>query len=222
MYKTVIFDLDGTLLNTLDDLAAAGNWVCGQMGWPTHSPEAYRYFAGRGIPNLVERIMPAGSYTPALHAQALALFGSRYAAHKTDCTAPYPGIPALLATLRERGVTYGVVTNKDHQAAVEVLRFYFGDAIPFAQGRVDGLPAKPAPDTTLRLMAAIGADPASTLFVGDSNVDIATAKAAGLPGCGVLWGFRTRQELEEAGADFIASTPGELLEIILKSGSNLE
>ena len=214
MYKFVIFDLDGTLLNTLGDLASSGNWVCEQMGWPTHPLDAYRYFVGSGIPNLVWRFAPKG-ISEADHARALALYDEYYAAHKTDTTAPYPGVAGLLEELRQRGVRYGVVTNKDHRAAVEMVRFYFGSAIPSVQGRVDGVPIKPAPGTTLRLMETLGADPAATLFVGDSNVDIATARAAGLAGCGVLWGFRTRKELEEAGADWIAPDIPALRRIIL-------
>lgn len=215
MFQTVIFDLDGTLLNTLDDLADTGNWVCEQMGWPTHPVDAYRYFAGNGIPNLVWRFAPEG-ISEADHARALALFGAHYAIHKTDKTAPYPGIPALLDALREKGVGYGVVTNKDHDAALGILRHYFGDAIAHAQGRVEGLPIKPAPDSTLRLMETLGADPASTLFVGDSDVDLQTARAAGLPGCGVLWGFRGEEELTAAGAAYIAPDVAALEKLIFE------
>lgn len=214
MFSAVIFDLDGTLLNTLDDLSDSANWVCAQLGWPCHTRDEYRYFVGNGIPKLVERFAPANSSPQAL-AQALALFDKHYAEHKADKTAPYPGIQTLLEKLSQSGIAYGVVTNKDHAAAVGVLQHYFGNRISCVQGRTDSLPAKPAPDTTLLLLQQLKAKPEHTLFVGDSNVDIATAQAAGLQSCGVLWGFRTRQELEQAGADYLVGDPGQLASLLL-------
>ncbi len=215
MFASVVFDLDGTLLNTIDDLADSSNWVCSRMGWPTHTVQEYRYFVGNGIPKLVERFTPEACRTPETLARALALFDERYAAHKADKTAPYPGIALLLQHLQAAGVRYGVVTNKDHAAAVGVLQHYFGSLVPHVQGRIDALPPKPAPDTTHLLMKTLGAAPETTLFVGDSNVDIATAKAAGLASCGVLWGFRTLGELQQAGADHIAESPAALQALIL-------
>ena len=181
----------------------------------TETVQEYRYFVGNGIPKLVERFTPEACRTPETLARALALFDERYAAHKADKTAPYPGIAQLLQHLQAAGVRYGVVTNKDHAAAVGVLQHYFGSLVPHVQGRIDALPPKPAPDTTHLLMKTLGAAPETTLFVGDSNVDIATAKAAGLASCGVLWGFRTLGELQQAGADHIAETPAALQALIL-------
>ena len=152
MFASVVFDLDGTLLNTIDDLADSSNWVCSRMGWPTHTVQEYRYFVGNGIPKLVERFTPEACRTPETLARALALFDERYAAHKADKTAPYPGIAQLLQHLQAAGVRYGVS---------------------------------------------------------------ATAKAAGLASCGVLWGFRTLGELQQAGADHIAETPAALQALIL-------
>lgn len=217
MFASVIFDLDGTLLNTIDDLADSANWVCAQLGWPSHTVSEYRYFVGNGIPKLVERFTPESCRTPETLAKALALFDERYAAHKADKTAPYPGIRELLTHLQRAGIRYGVVTNKDHAAAVGVLQHYFGALVPYVQGRIDALPPKPAPDTTRLLMKTLGAAPENTLFVGDSNVDIATAKATGLASCGVLWGFRTLEELQQAGADHIAKDPAALENLILEN-----
>lgn len=215
MFSHVIFDLDGTLLNTLDDLADAANWVCEARGWPTHPTDAYRLMAGNGIPKLCERFSPPAMRSPQELRRTRDLFEVRYAEHSADKTAPYPGIEALLVHLEELGVQFGVVTNKDDAIARTVLHRYFGDLVRFVQGRLDTLPPKPAPETTLRLMAAMGASPAATLFVGDSNVDIATAQNAALASCGVLWGFRTREELLSAGAQYLAETPRDLERLIL-------
>lgn len=211
MFRTVIFDLDGTLLNTLDDLADAGNRVCAAHGWPQHPRDSYRYFAGNGIPNLVKRFSPPGSYSEAL----LAEFKADYAAHMKDKTAPYPGIPQLLEQLYSAGVQLAVYSNKADELAREVVADYF-DAAKFniIRGARPGVKIKPDAEGTLALLCALRADPNSTLYVGDSNVDVETAHNAGLPCCGVLWGFRTAEELTAAGAEFLAETTEELQKII--------
>lgn len=215
MYKTVLFDLDGTLLNTIDDLADAGNRVCAARGWPQHTAEEYKYFVGNGIPRLVERFSPPEARTPDLLADTLAAFQADYGAHLRDKTAPYPGMPALLARLKAAGVQLAVFSNKADPLARQVVADYF-DAPLFdaVRGALPGVPTKPAPQGTLALMQAIGADPASTLYVGDSDVDVQTAHNAGLPCCGVLWGFRTRQELAGAGAEHLAADTEELWNVI--------
>ena len=218
MYKTVVFDLDGTLLNTIDDLADAGNRVCAARGWPQHTVEEYKYFVGNGIPKLVERFSPPQARTPALLADTLAAFQADYGAHLRDKTAPYPGIPALLARLKAAGVQLAVFSNKADPLARQVVADYFDAALFDAvRGALPGVPTKPAPQGTLALMQAIGADPAATLYVGDSNVDVDTAHNAGLPCCGVLWGFRTRQELTDAGAEHLAADAEELWNVIVKA-----
>ena len=216
MYKTVVFDLDGTLLNTIDDLADAGNRVCAARGWPQHTVEEYKYFVGNGIPKLVERFSPPQARTPAVLADTLAAFQADYGAHLRDKTAPYPGMPALLARLKAAGVQLAVFSNKADPLARQVVADYF-DASLFdaVRGALPGVPTKPAPQGTLALMQAIGADPAATLYVGDSNVDVDTAHNAGLPCCGVLWGFRTRQELTDAGAEHLAANAEELWNVIV-------
>ena len=206
-YDTVVFDLDGTLLNTLQDLADAANYVCRAHGWPEHTLDEYRYFVGNGIPKLCQRFAPETARDEASQKEVLAQFSARYAAHKEDTTAPYPGIEAMLEALSAAGVRYGVLTNKEHTLAQGVMEHYFPGRFEFVQGAVPGVPTKPDPTALHHLLARMGADESRTLFVGDSDVDIHTAHNAGLPGAGVLWGFRTKEELTAAGAEALAATP---------------
>lgn len=200
MYKYIIFDLDGTILNTLEDLAAATSWVCAQHGWPAHGVEEYKYFVGNGAPKLLSRVVPDGvELTDALHQQLLEEFTRRYNAHKEDKTTVYAGMPQALQRLKEAGLTLAVLSNKPHGAAYPVVERYYPGIFDAVQGALDGLPVKPDPTLLHKLMGELGATAADTLFVGDSNVDIRTAKNGGLTGCGVLWGFRTRGELEAEG-----------------------
>lgn len=215
MYHTVLFDLDGTLLNTIQDLADAANWVCAQNGWPQHTLEEYKRFVGNGIPKLCERFTPPQARGPQQLARTLAAFEARYGAHKQDATVPYPGIPEMLAGLAAAGVALGVLTNKEHCLAQAVMEHYFPGVFAFVQGAGPGVPPKPDPAGLNALMARMGAAPQSTLFVGDSDVDIFTAHHAGLAGCGVLWGFRTEAELRAARAEYLAASPGALQGIIL-------
>lgn len=215
MYKNVIFDLDGTLLNTIDDLADAGNWVCRRHGWPTHTVEDFKYFVGNGMARLAERFSPADQHTPEGIQAILEEFMPYYNAHKEDKTAPYPGVAGLLGRLKEAGITMAVLSNKAHSLAPAIIEGYFPGVFDFVQGALDGLPTKPDPTLLHRLMGEMGATADDTLFVGDSSVDIRTAKNGGLISCGVLWGFRTRAELEKEGADFIVDTAPALGELIL-------
>lgn len=216
MIKTVLFDLDGTLLNTIDDLADAGNWVCAQNGWPTFTVEQFKLMVGNGIPKLVERFAPQGTDKETLD-QAYGEFMDWYGVHKEDKTAPYAGMPEVAKALREAGVSIAVLSNKADVMAGPVVEHYYPGIFPVVQGALPGLPTKPDPTLLHKLMDRLGATREDTLFVGDSNVDIRTAKNGGLTGCGVLWGFRSREELEAAGADVIVSTPQELLDLILKA-----
>ncbi|EGJ47827.1 phosphoglycolate phosphatase [Ruminococcaceae bacterium D16] len=216
MYKHVIFDLDGTLLNTIDDLADTGNHVCTLHGWPTHTVDAFKLMVGNGIPKLVERFAPQGTSQEVLD-QAFQEFMDWYGAHKEDKTAPYAGMPEVTKALREAGVSIAVLSNKADVMAGPVVEHYYPGIFPVVQGALPGLPTKPDPTLLHKLMDRLGATKEDTLFVGDSNVDIRTAKNGGLTGCGVLWGFRSREELEAAGADVIVSTPQELLDLILKA-----
>lgn len=216
MYKYVIFDLDGTLLNTLDDLGEAGNYTCRQMGWPEHSIDAYRYFVGNGMEKLVERFTPEKHRTTDELKTAYDIFMPYYHAHKEDKTRPYAGIAELLSALRASDVKFAVLTNKADHLAKPIMERYFPGVFSFVQGALPGRPTKPDPALLHELMNQMGAVPKETLFVGDSNVDIRTAKNGGLTGCGVLWGFRTREELLEEGADVLVETPEQLADLILR------
>lgn len=217
MYKYVIFDLDGTLLNTLEDLADATNWVCEQHGWPVHPLEAYKRFVGNGASKLLERVTPAEvELTLELRKQLMEEFTQRYTAHKADKTTAYPGMPQLLERLKEAGVAAAVLTNKPDGAAGPIVECYYPGLCSIVQGALPGVPTKPDPTLLRKLMTRMGAAAEDTLFVGDSNVDIRTAKNGGLTSCGVLWGFRTREELEAEGADFLVETAEQLAALILK------
>ena len=216
MYRNVIFDLDGTLLNTLDDLADAGNYTCRVNGWLEHPVDAYKYFVGNGIPKLVERFTPEEHRSPDVLKGALDLFVPYYNAHKEDKTLPYPGVLELLKQLKCAGVQMAVLTNKAHPLAQPVVERYFSGVFPFVQGALPDRPTKPDPALLYELMEQMGAKAEQTLFVGDSNVDIRTARNGGLTNCGVLWGFRTADELLAEGADYLAETPEQLCKLILR------
>ena len=215
MYQYVVFDLDGTLLNTIDDLADAGNWVCRNHGWPVHSVEEYKRYVGNGMSRLAERFSPEDWHTPERVRAILDEFMPYYNAHKGDRTAPYPGVCELLKRLKEAGVTMAVLSNKAHSLVPEIIEGYFPQTFAYVQGAVDGVPTKPDPTLLHRLMGKMGASAENVLFVGDSNVDIRTAKNGGLTSCGVLWGFRSQAELEEEGAVHLARPPDELEALIL-------
>lgn len=214
MYTHVIFDLDGTLLNTIDDLADAGNHVCREHGWPVHSVDEFKLMVGNGIPNLVARFTPKGLGEEEL-AAVLAEFSAYYGVHKADKTAPYGGVPQAVAALKEAGLTMAVLSNKADALAGPVVEGYYPGVFRAVQGALPNVPVKPDPTLLHKLMEKLEAKTETTLFVGDSNVDIRTGKNGGLDTCGVLWGFRSRQELEEAGADYIVETPAQLTGLIL-------
>ena len=211
MIKTVIFDLDGTLLNTIDDLADAGNCVCRQHCWPTFSVEQFKHMVGNGIPKLVERFSPEAARTPEQLAATLAEFTARYDAHKEDKTAPYPGMAQLLDALRADGIRCAVFSNKADALCGKIIAHYFGEGrFAAVRGSLPGVPTKPDPAGLYALMETIGADRTSTLFVGDSDVDILTGHNASLHAMGALWGFRGRAELTAAGADALAAVPEDI------------
>lgn len=215
MYQAVLFDLDGTLLDTIGDLAAAANHTLAAMGFAPHSVAEYKYMVGNGIPKLIERFLPPEHRDSAAQARAAQLFFSYYDAHKEDTTAPYPGIFALLAALRGAGVRLGVVSNKEDALTKSVIDHYFPGAFDSVAGHTLGTPTKPDPHLVNAMRAAFGLAKTQVLYVGDSGVDIETARNAGLAGCGVLWGFRTQEELCAAGAAYIARSPEDIRTLVL-------
>lgn len=214
MYKYVIFDLDGTLLNTLDDLGNAGNFALAKQGFPTHEIEKYKYFVGNGIPKLIERILPEEERERSFK-RTYDLFCEYYDAHKRDFTRPYEGIPELLYKLSEAGVRAAVVTNKGDEFAERLVADIFNGLIEKTYGSVEGIPKKPDPYLVNKAISDFGAEKKDVLYVGDSGVDMETAFNAGLDSCGVLWGFRNREELIGSGAKTVVTNTEELLHKIL-------
>ena len=215
MYQTVIFDLDGTLLDTIQDLADAGNWVCRRNGWPEHSVAAFKKMVGGGIPNLVRQFSPEDSRSSLLLMNTISQFNAYYGAHNLDKTRPYDGIPELLARLKEQGITMAVYSNKADAFSREIVEHFFPDTFQLVRGHVKGMPVKPDPAGIHSILQELSAEADRTVFVGDSNVDVYTGHNGGLSVCGVTWGFRGRQELQSAGADRLADTPEELEQYLL-------
>lgn len=215
MFKAVIFDLDGTILNTLDDLADSANHVLASHGYPVHPTEQYKTFVGNGIPKLIENILPSG-LSPDKFQITLNEFQHYYDLHKEDKTSPYTGIIEMLETLKHNGLKTCVLSNKQHDLSVKIVTHYFGNEVfDIIQGKSEQFPTKPDPASCNYLISKLNIDKRDILYVGDSNVDMQTGKNAGLKKCGVSWGFRSVEELTAAGADYIAHTPQDILEIAL-------
>ena len=210
MYKTYIFDLDGTLLNTLGDLAASTNYALRQYGMPEHTIDDVRRFVGNGVGKLIERAIPEGLANPQ-YEDVLATFRKHYMLHSLDTTAPYPGIESLLHSLRSHGCNVAVVSNKFYNATVELCRHFFADTVEVAIGESENIRRKPAPDTVFEAMRQLGVSGEDTVYVGDSDVDVATARNSGIPCISVLWGFRDRDFLIEHGATTFVNTPEDII-----------
>lgn len=209
-YTTYIFDLDGTLLDTLDDLAASTNYALRQHGMPEHSRDDVRRFVGNGVRVLIERAVPTG--TPAeVREEVLETFREHYLVHGLDRTKPYPGIMQLLRDLRERKKLIAVVSNKFYAATQELCTHFFGSLVDVAIGEREDIRRKPAPDTVNEALRQLNADRESAVYIGDSEVDIATACNSGMPCISVLWGFRNQEFLEKNGATQLVSSPQEIL-----------
>lgn len=213
MYNTVIFDLDGTLLNTLSDLHASVNFALRELSFPERSIEEIRRFIGNGVVKLIERSVPVGT-DKETEKKCLDIFRQHYLIHLSDNTAPYEGVISLLTELKKGGIKTAVVSNKLHAAVAELCDRYFHGLIDAALGVSDESERKPAPINVLRAIDFLGSDRESVLYVGDSEVDVQTAKNAGIPCLGVTWGYRDSEELRAAGADYIADTADKIQSLL--------
>lgn len=209
-YDTYIFDLDGTLLDTLADLAASTNYALSRYGMPEHTNEDIRNFVGNGVRMLIERAVPGGECNCDFE-NVYRTFREHYMKHSLDTTGPYPGINEVLAEMKKRGKKLAVVSNKFYAATEELCRHFLGEYIEVAIGERENIRKKPAPDAVYEAMRRLGADKSNTVYIGDSDVDIETARNSGLPCISVLWGFRSRNFLVEHGATTFIEKPAELL-----------
>lgn len=211
----IIFDLDGTLLNTLEDLADSGNYILNRYGFPQHPLSSYRFFVGDGILKLVERILPEDKKDKDFVLSFKEEFVKYYNQHKSDKTAPYPGIINVLETIQNKHIKMAVASNKSHQLMRPLMQHYF-PTIHFSAiyGQRPEIPTKPNPTIVFDILKKTASVEEQTLYVGDTSVDIQTAKNAGLKSIGVLWGFRSREELVTAGADDVINHPDDLLKLL--------
>lgn len=213
--ELVIFDLDGTLLDTIGDLAVACNAVLALRGLPQHTYDEYCRFVGNGIMRLVERALPEELRIPDTVAAVRADFVKYYTEHIDTRTKPYAGIPELVAGLARRGVRMAVASNKFQAGTEKLVRLFFPDvAFAAVLGQRVGVPLKPDPAVVEEILALTGVAKGRVLYVGDSGVDMQTAAAAGVRSVGVTWGFRERRELEQTGAQHIVDVPGEILNLL--------
>ena len=208
-YKTYIFDLDGTLLSTLADLAASTNYALRTHHMPERSLDEVRRFVGNGVKKLMERAIPDGLNNP-LFEETFATFRQHYMQHNLDTTQPYPGIMQLLEQLKAEGKNIAVVSNKFYAATRELCRHFFGDLVPVAIGEREDIRKKPSPDTVIEALRELGVDKEGAVYIGDSDVDIMTAKNSGMPCVSVLWGFRDKEFLLEHGATTLISQPEDM------------
>ena len=211
-YNTYIFDLDGTLLNTLQDLTNSVNYALRQCDMPMRTIDEVRQFVGNGVRLLMTRAVPDGDNNPRF-IEAFNTFRQHYMEHSLDTTCPYPGIIDMLKMLKSQGKHIAVVSNKFDTATKELIRHFFGDLISVAIGENEaaGVYKKPAPDTVIEAMIQLGVTKDNAVYVGDSDVDLQTARNSGLPCISVLWGFRNREFLLEHGATDFAEKPDDIM-----------
>lgn len=211
-YSTIIFDLDGTLMNTLDDLAISTNYALSQNGFPTRTVEEVRGFVGNGVKKLIERAVPENTTVEKVN-DVLATFQQHYLLHCRDHSKPYDGILELLGSLKKKGIKMAIVSNKPDSGVKQLNAEYFAEFIDVALGENEkaGKPRKPAPEMVFEAMKQLSSTPASTLYVGDSDVDIMTARNAGIDCLSVTWGFKTTEFLTQFGATMMIDAPSELI-----------
>ena len=213
MIKTVLFDLDGTLLNTLTDLSNSVNYALSSHHLPQRTELEVRSFLGNGIHNLIEKSVPENTPSELLE-DVFQSFKSYYLQHGLDSTAPYPGIMSLLKALQQKSVKMAIISNKVDTAVQQLNKKFFSDYISIAIGEKPQIRRKPAPDSVLLAIKALDANPATTLYVGDSEVDYETAHSAGIRCALVTWGFRDRLDLEDLHADYYVNSSHELMAVI--------
>ena len=211
-YSTYIFDLDGTLLDTLLDLANAVNFAMRAKGYPERTTREVRSFIGNGIKVLIKRAVPDGT-SEKDYAEALEIFTKYYLEHISDNTKPYDGMIDVVKTLKSNNCKVAVLSNKAHFAAQAVVSDFFGDIFDIVVGKMDEFPSKPEPDSLFYTMKTLGVRAEDCVYIGDSDVDVLTAHNAGLPCIGVTWGNRDEDILVSSGAEYIANTPKEILDI---------
>lgn len=212
MIKAILFDLDGTLVNSLEDLKNSTNFALNKMGFPVHETECYKYFVGDGMVKLIERALPEEKRDNETVMATLKIFLEHYAQHYVDKTVPYDGISELLEKLSD--FKLAIISNKNQEMASVVVEKLLGDKFQIVCGKRENYPAKPDPKLTLEIISQLGVEPSECVFIGDSGMDMAVAKNAGCIALGVLWGFRKEEELRENGADYIVSAPSEILSVI--------
>ena len=215
MYKAVLFDMDGTVLDTVGDLTDAINVSLEKFGFPVRSQEEVKSFLGKGPAHFVNCAVPEGT-DEATRRQVLAFYEPYYDSHCQIKTAPYPGIMELLHCLKNRGIQLAVISNKQEPAVKALAARHFGDLLALAVGTSDSIPCKPNPAAVLSAMGELGVEKSETLYVGDMDVDLNTARNAGIACVCVAWGFLGRKKLESLGAEHIVDSTEELLEFILK------
>ena len=214
-YSAIIFDLDGTLLNTIDDLANAMNFVLEQHLFPTHDVEKYKYFVGNGMENLTRRALPSTCKDESVIATCLEEFQTRYSETWHLCTKPYPGIVELLDALEALGIKMSILSNKNDQFTQVMIDYYFGlDRFDFVYGARVDVPKKPDPTAALEIASRSSILPSAYLYLGDSGVDMQTANSAGMFALGATWGFRKKEEMEEFGVKRLIYDPLEIVELI--------
>lgn len=213
MYRLIIFDLDGTILNTLDDLANAINYALEKNGFPKRTIEEVRTFVGNGIGKLIERAVPKGTNTE-LVSKVLADFTEYYGLHCADQTRPYDGVLELIQSLKSSGYMTAVVSNKADFAVQELCRQYFPEMFDFVVGERKGIRRKPYPDSVFEVLERLQVKKEEALYIGDSEVDVQTADNAGIDQISVEWGFRKREFLLSQGAKQIVKTPEEIMTLI--------
>ena len=209
-YSTYIFDLDGTLLDSLQDLAISWNYALKKHQMPERTIEEVRHFVGNGVKKLMERAIPGGLEHPEFE-ETYQDFRQHYMVHNLDNTRPYPGVMDLLKNLHEHGKKLAVVSNKFYDATRELCQHFFSDYVSVAIGEREDIHRKPAPDTVMEALRQLGVDKTDAVYIGDSDVDIATARNSGMPCISVLWGFRDKEFLLKHGAITFVSSPQELM-----------